>query len=150
MTTGYLRCNGMYVAEQRVGQSLSRVAPAHFESRKNRAEQMKNPIPYCAEYFGHKMHVDQNEKLSMYGVTHVCAIDGYSGKIISHTLMPIKNNLAIYEDVFRNPVLSYGLWDQLRVDQGREFCLMLFVQDMLSKYRRNTDRLPYMQTTSKE
>ena len=101
MTTGYLKSRGIGVAELRVGRSLSRVAPVHYENRKNRAEQMKNPIPYYAEYFGHKLHVDQNEKLSMYGVTHVCAIDGYSGKIISHTLMPVKNNLAIYEDIYR-------------------------------------------------
>ena len=45
-------------------------------------EQQTNPIPYQAEYFGHKLHLDQNEKLAMYGVTHVCAIDGYSAKVI--------------------------------------------------------------------
>ena len=26
-----------------------------------------NPIPYHAEYFGHKLHMDQNEKLNMFG-----------------------------------------------------------------------------------
>ena len=49
-----------------------------------------NPIPYQADYFGHKLHVDQNEKLVIYGVVHVCAADGYSGKIVSHALMPVK------------------------------------------------------------
>ncbi|WAQ94000.1 hypothetical protein MAR_006471, partial [Mya arenaria] len=29
-----------------------------------------NPIPYFAEYFGHKLHTDQNEKLAMFGATH--------------------------------------------------------------------------------
>ncbi len=53
-----------------------------------------NPIPYfAADYFGHKLHVDQNEKLVMYGVTHVCARDGYSGKIVAFVTMPIKNTL---------------------------------------------------------
>ena len=58
--------------------------------RQDRADQQLNPIPYQADYFGHKLHVDQNEKLVIYGVVHVCAADGYSGKIVSHALMPVK------------------------------------------------------------
>ena len=45
--------------------------------------------------------MDQNEKIAMYGVTHVCATDGYSGRVVSHALMAVKNNLLIYEHVFR-------------------------------------------------
>ena len=37
----------------------------------------------------------------MFGVTHVVAIDGYSGKLVGHSTMPIKNNLTIYEEVYR-------------------------------------------------
>ncbi len=37
-----------------------------------------NPVP---EYFG---HIDQNEKLIRFGVTHVAASDGYSGKLLVH------------------------------------------------------------------
>ena len=29
----------------------------------------RNPIPHHALYYGHKLHCDQNEKLSMYGCT---------------------------------------------------------------------------------
>lgn len=60
-----------------------------------------NPIPYEAEYFGHKLHIDQNEKLVMFGVTHVIAVDGFSGKIVAYTTMSVKNNLKIYEDIYR-------------------------------------------------
>ena len=60
-----------------------------------------NPIPYYAQYFGHKFHVDQNEKLAMFGVTHVIAIDGYSSKIVGWSTMPVKNNLVIYDEVYR-------------------------------------------------
>lgn len=60
-----------------------------------------NPQPYWAEYMGHKLHMDQNEKLAMYGVTHVVAVDGFSKKIVAHSTMPIKNNLIIYEEVYR-------------------------------------------------
>ena len=52
-------------------------------------------MPYSADYFGHKVHVDQHEKLVMYGVTHVCSRDGYSGKVVGFITMPIKNNLEI-------------------------------------------------------
>ena len=57
-----------------------------------------NPKAYKADYFGHKLHVDQNEKLVMYGVIH--ARDGYSGMITGYTTMVIKNNLTIYEKMF--------------------------------------------------
>ena len=60
-----------------------------------------NPIYYSAECFGHKIHMDQNEKLVMYGVTHVMAVDGYSSKIVGYCTMPRKNNLLVYEHVLR-------------------------------------------------
>ena len=67
----------------------------------NSTAKQLNPVPYSAEYFGHKVHIDQNEKLVMYGVTHVCARDRYSGKVVSFITMPIKNNIEIYENLFR-------------------------------------------------
>ena len=37
----------------------------------------------------------------MYGVVHVCALDGFSGKIVGHATMARKKNLLICEKVFR-------------------------------------------------
>ncbi|KAI4832319.1 hypothetical protein KUCAC02_015291 [Chaenocephalus aceratus] len=68
---------------------------------------------------GHKLHIDQNEKLVMYGVTHVLAVDGFSSNIVSHSSMPVKNNLTIYQEVYQSAVLRYGMWDQIRVDHGK-------------------------------
>ena len=34
-------------------------------------------------------------------VTHICAVDGYSGKILSFVTMPIKNNVEIYQHMLR-------------------------------------------------
>lgn len=48
-----------------------------------------------------KVHIDQNEKLVMFGVTHVCAVDGYSGKIVGFATMTKKNNILIYEHLYR-------------------------------------------------
>ncbi len=62
------------------------------------AHERSNPRIYIANYFGHKLHVDQNEKLVHYGVTYVLARDGFSGKIVGASL---KNNEVIYEDVLQ-------------------------------------------------
>ena len=71
-----------------------------------------NPFPYRADYFGHKLYFDQNEKLVMYGVTHVAAIDGHSRFVVEqHAIMPTKNNLVIYDiytQVYSNRTLSLG------------------------------------------
>lgn len=56
------------------------------------------------------MHMDQNEKLVMFGVTHVIAVDGYSKKIVANATMPVKNNLAIYEEVYRS--VLYVMFDR--------------------------------------
>ena len=48
-----------------------------------------------------KLHVDQNEKLAVYRATHVIARDGYSEMVVAVATMPIKNNLTIYEEIFR-------------------------------------------------
>ena len=48
----------------------------------------------------------------------------------------------------RSAVLQYGMWDQIRVDHGREFFLTLFMQEKLADYRNNKERQPYLQTSS--
>nr|XP_020461072.1 uncharacterized protein LOC109963123 isoform X3 [Monopterus albus] len=45
-------------------------------------------------------------------------------------------------------VITYGMWEQVRVDHGKEFYLTLFMQEMLSHHRFNQERLPYLQTSS--
>ena len=71
---------------------------------------------YYARYFGHKLHLDQNEKLVHYGVTYVLARDDYSGKIVAGTIVSRKNNR---DEIYRQSLLQYGLWDQVRVDHGK-------------------------------
>ena len=74
---GLLASDGMHIAEGRVRAALHRVNPGYQQARRNRTERQLNPQPYHASYFGDKLHIDQNEKMVMYGVTHACAIDGY-------------------------------------------------------------------------
>ncbi len=42
------------------------------------------------------------------------------------------------------------LWDQLRVDKGKEWYLSLFVNEKLSCHRYYTRKLPHLQTSSKK
>lgn len=101
MMTGFLASQGFRVAQNRVGLALQRVHPYHQSCRRNTVNRQVNPIPYTAAYFGEKLHIDQNEKLIMYGVTHVCAIDGFSGKIVGFVSMAVKNNSIIYEKLYK-------------------------------------------------
>lgn len=101
MMTGLLASQGFKVSQQRVGLSLKRVGQYHHSRRQNTIQRLINPIPYTAAYFGEKLHIDQNEKLVLYGVTHVCAIDGFSGKIVGFVSMAVKSNSIIYEKLYR-------------------------------------------------
>ena len=52
---------------------------------------------------------------------------------------------------FYRPIIrEYGMWDQLRVDQGREWTLMLFMQEQLAHFRFNSSRAPHLQSSSKQ
>ena len=50
--------------------------------------------------------------------------------------------------LIREIVSSYGMWQQLRVDHGTEWALMLFVQNRLSHLRNDPSKAPYLQTPS--
>ena len=99
--TGTLASHGFHVAEVRLGQSLSCVNPRYHQQRLESSYHQFNPGVYRADYSGQKLNIDQNKKLVMFGVTHVAAIDGYSGKIIAFETMTIKNNVIIYENIYR-------------------------------------------------
>ena len=98
---GFLRSKGYKISEGVVGKHLNKVNKTSSQKRAHVALRSLNPKVYRENYFGEKLHIDQNEKLVMYGVTHVCARDGYSGLIVAFVTMPIKNNLEIYEHILR-------------------------------------------------
>ena len=74
------------------------------------------------------MYLDQNEEVVTYGMTHVVAVEGYSRKIVGFITLPVKYAVVIYDCLFRPLLLKEGVWVQARVDHGREFSLMLSVQ----------------------
>lgn len=92
---------GITASEKRIARALSVSSPMYQAQRNSNTARQMNPFPYHADYFGHKLHLDQNEKLEMYGLTEVCASDGYSGKIVGFVTMPVKNNILIYDNIYR-------------------------------------------------
>ena len=99
---GYLR--GIWrlrIGRSRISKSLERVDERNYGLRRTNAINRTNPRLYSADYYGHKIHLDQNEKLAMFGVTHVCARDGYSGRIGGFITIPCKCNYAIVDQLFR-------------------------------------------------
>ena len=102
MMTGYIRQkHNVAITEKRVGAPLSLVLLRYIAHRRTSTTRVVNPISYRADYFGHKLHIDQNEKLVMYGVTHVAAIDGHSRFAVAGTTMPVKNNLTICREIYK-------------------------------------------------
>ena len=56
--------------------------------------------------------------------------------------------IGICKNYFRPILEKRGLWDQLRVDGGLKFNLICFVQDMLTGFRCNKIRQPWIRTKS--
>ena len=72
----------------------------------------------------------RNEKLNMYGIVHVLAVDGYSRKIVGFIMLPRKNPTAIYRYLLHPVLLRHGIWQQLHMDYGAEFALVSTVQHL--------------------
>ena len=147
---GLLRAEGVHVAADRVGRSLGKVAPVPQLARSQRARHHLNPTPYTARFFGDKVHFDQNEKLAMYGVTHVMAVDGFSRKTVGMISIPLKNPITIYHTLMRLLLIFEGLWQQSRLDHDTEFVLVVAAQQYLAGQRLWQDRHPVLQSTSRQ
>ena len=86
----------------------------------------------------------------MFGVTYVVAVDGYSRKIVGFITLPKKNPIVIYDLLFFPLLHSHGLWDQVHVDHGTEFALIISAQEHLSHFRNNHSREPVLQSLSRQ
>ena len=91
--TGRLRSIGVSISERKVGNALKKIT-----HKLSGACELGDRLilKSKADYFGRKLHVDQNEnlhlKLVMHDETHVVARNGYSGMITGYTTMAIKND----------------------------------------------------------
>ena len=102
MLKGYIKSkNNKTISQRRISAALKHVAPLHQQARNSNIARMLSPIPYRADYFGHKLHLDQTEKLVMHGVTHVITVDSHSRFVVATKCMAIKNNKVVYSEVYR-------------------------------------------------
>ena len=148
MLTGSLRAQGVHVCEVRVRDAMMFADPVNYARRQIDIARRFNPVPYNAQYFGHKLHIDLNEKLVHYNCLIVGAIDGFSGLIVSLFTIHRKNCIDLNK-MYEELLMGFGIWDQIRVDQGHEFYLMCYLQYKLKDLRYNQNRNAYVQTTSR-
>ena len=106
---GLLRSQGIHVSQDRVGRFLSCTYHLAHSCRSHTLQRSVNPVPYRARYYGEKIHLDQNEKLVMFGVVQVIVVDGFSRKIVGFSTMPRKNPIAIYNTLSANTYLRWHL-----------------------------------------
>ena len=78
MMTGYVK-----LLQKKELELLYLWYPRYTAQRRTSTTRAVNPIPYRADYFGHKLHIDQNEKLAMHGVTHLAPIGGHSSFLVA-------------------------------------------------------------------
>ena len=148
---GLLRSNGIQVSQARLAASLRRLAPLQYHARSIDIHRMLNPAPYRASHYGEKLHLDQNEKIAMFGVTHILAVDGYSRQIVGFITLSIKNAIAVYNLLLRPLLLREGIWEQVRVDHGGEFALVVSVQQSLATLRCTQRHIhPVLQSMSRQ
>ena len=117
MLTGTLRAQGIQACEVRVRAAMMLADPVNYARRQVDIARRFNPVPYNAQYFGHKLHIDLNEKLIHYGCIVVGAIDGFSGMVVSLFTIHRKNCIDLNK-MYTEILLKFGIWDQIRVDQG--------------------------------
>jgi hypothetical protein len=51
-------------------------------------------------------------------------------------------------NLLRTCVLTYGLWEQVRVDCGSEFLLSLYIQEKMRQMYVSCEIVPFVQTPS--
>ena len=64
--TRVLASEGLKTGEKRVGESLRLGSPLYSQACRHSVARMTNPGTYQADYFGQKLHIDQNEKNVMF------------------------------------------------------------------------------------
>ena len=76
-----------------------------------------------------------------------CSIDTFRKLIIYYSE---ERRLFLFYFFFRKTVLEYGMFDQIRVDCGKEFYLYLGMQEIYRNLRNDQTIAPYRQTQSKK
>ena len=87
LTYGVMKAKGIDAGETKIGKVFDEINPDADKESQEIVSNSFNPKIYNAIYFGHKIYYGQNEKIGMFGIVHVCALDRFSGKIVEHATM---------------------------------------------------------------
>ena len=115
-------CKGINISEQKLKKIMPSISPLSHSSRQSNSHERSNPAIYSARYFGHKLHMDQNKKSIHYGVTYVM-VRGMGIRVKWLELQSChERTMKLYmQTCIRAAKAEFGLWNQLRVDHGKEF-----------------------------
>lgn len=67
----------------------------------------------------------------------------------SDLMISILHCASLLYNIIRNMMLQFGMWDQIRADQGKEWNLLLYINQSLSHLRNDPSRPPHLQSSSK-
>ena len=60
----YVQSKGQrFLSKSQISKSLQRINPTDHERQRADTVCAKNPVPYNAAYYGHKLHRDQNDNI---------------------------------------------------------------------------------------
>ena len=122
----------MFIQGLKGCKAISRSLLARPGSEKNKYCQIFKPVPLPRRLFWAQTSMDRNEKVVMYGVKHVLAIDCHSCFIAAFSTMRIKNHAIIYDEVYW--YLFYSLRFQTLSEESRTHHTFVFRKTMtLSK-----------------
>ena len=108
---GVMKAKGINFGETKTDKILDKINPETQRKTENVDGRFLNPNLYNAKYFGHKIYYNQNEKLGMLGVIHVCVQDEFSSKIVGHATMARKKKHLICEEVYRLMITFFSYKD---------------------------------------
>ena len=107
MLTGALRAQGVNASEDRVRRAMMVADPVNHAIRVTDGHRRFNPVPYNSQYFGHKLHIDLNEKLVDFKCVLIGAFDGYSGMLMACFAVHRKNTIDVCQ-MYRDLITRVG------------------------------------------
>ena len=72
--------------------ALQMATPQYHQRRQTNTARLTNPIPYKANYFGQKLHIDQNQKLVITGLLMLLQSMVIHDFFLCGVTMTVKNN----------------------------------------------------------
>ena len=90
---GVMKAKKINIGKTKISKLLSEINPEAQPRRQNVVDRSLDPKVCNAKIFDDKIHYNQNEILEIFRFVHVCARNGFSGKIVLHAKIARKKTL---------------------------------------------------------